>query len=72
MPWNLDADGHLERDRLAWFQPPDQGRGQQARPQVSRSRLFPLGVFEVCGAERITIEGRKSASVLAPIAMADL
>jgi hypothetical protein len=23
----FDADGHLECGRLAWFQPPDQGRG---------------------------------------------
>ncbi len=43
------------------------GNGQRAEPRVSRRKLAPLGVFEVCGAERLTIDGRKSAGVLAPI-----
>jgi CRISPR-associated endonuclease/helicase Cas3 len=45
--------------------------GQRPEPQVSRRKLAPLGVFEVCGAERLTIDGRKSAGVLAPIAIPD-
>jgi hypothetical protein len=34
--------------------------------RVNKERLRPLGVFEVCGAER-QHEGRKSAGVLAPV-----
>ncbi|WP_250564097.1 type I-G CRISPR-associated protein, Cas3-extension family [Sphaerisporangium fuscum] len=38
---------------------------------VERRRLRPLGVFEVCGAERQPIEGGKSAGVLAPIVISN-
>ncbi len=48
------------------------GNGQRPEPQVGRRKLAPLGVFEVYGAERLTVDGRKSAGVLAPIAIPDL
>ncbi|HUY44581.1 MAG TPA: hypothetical protein VMV92_02470 [Streptosporangiaceae bacterium] len=43
----------------------------QPPPRAPRSALAPLGVFDVCGAERQPIEGRKSAGVLAPIPVMD-
>ncbi|OUC97364.1 type I-G CRISPR-associated protein, Cas3-extension family [Streptosporangium minutum] len=45
---------------------------RQGRPvTVERKRLLPLGVFDVYGAERQSIEGGKSAGVLVPIRIAD-
>ena len=72
--WRLPLDEDAVRVLIEHplLRPTTTGNGQQARPQVSRSKLLPLGVFEVCGAERLTIEGRKSAGVLAPIAIPDL
>ena len=71
--WRLPLDEDSVRVLIEHplLRPTTKGNGQQARPQVSRSKLLPLGVFEVCGAERLTIEGRKSAGVLAPIEIAD-
>jgi hypothetical protein len=37
------------------------------KPAINLDRLAPLGVFLVCGAQRVGIDGRKSAGVLAPL-----
>jgi hypothetical protein len=36
-------------------------------PMIDLDPLSPLGVFQVCGAQRIAIDGRKTAGVLAPL-----
>jgi hypothetical protein len=46
---------------------PVNGTSSSPEPRVDRRKLKPLGAFEVCGAERQLIEGRKNAGVLAPI-----
>ncbi len=46
---------------------PPSADDRQADLHVRKTPLIPLGVFEVCGAERQPIEGRKNAGVLAPI-----
>lgn len=48
---------------------PADAADRHAEPHVDKAKLAPLGVFEVCGAERQLIEGRKNAGVLAPIAV---
>ncbi|OHV43949.1 hypothetical protein [Pseudofrankia sp. BMG5.36] len=40
---------------------------ERSGPTVARRPLEPLGVFDIAGAERQLIEGRKSAGVLAPL-----
>lgn len=68
--WRQALDQHavcvlLEHPLLGTARHPDgsNGLGSKASPE----QLSALGIFSICGAQRVGIEGRKSAGALAPI-----